>query len=803
MTIINKGNFDVDVMTPPKHEWLIDEKINSYRINRGRVKLTNTLMPGYSLGLGLLFCKFAGTEEWNKFYNLIESINAWNEDEHLLAQIRRLKETHEWIQANEKYKELLTQFPGLKNLNFHDQIQQLVASLHISPEERHCLLSVEIPCDPLMDEFIDMLETSQNIHLGLDPQHDTNAIARSEFESYQVLPKQRFTEVLQKLPVNAPILMSTGRQIFALYHQLSSNEWIYYNSNHLKINTPFTNINSLSNFILSTVYKNESKGTHIPLGIIIPKQNKEIVFDFTELEQLCSQFIDEINTAQHIITSEPGDYPTDHLSPLHLAVVANAQQNIKQLLARGIDVNTKDGLGFSALHYATARAAKILIAHGADVNQPIKKKIQLKEPSESLFHSIENVTPLYIASNFGELDKVKLLIAHGADVNICSSTGMSPLIIALLKGHAEVVDYLLKNNAQVDSLLRKPTIPMLIVPEDKNLRALDFFGAVFAPFYVNHTAAMCAMRNENSEILELLIQHRDVVHEKDQDGVTLLHRAIWSNNMLLAKQLLECGADPNALCSFANAPDSLMSPLYIACLQNNFKIAQLLLQHGASTTINSAGELSCILTVIENGSLPLATLFAEYGANFRQLYQSVSLLDLAIRQKHYHLVDLLLAQGVEPRISAGFISTLHLAIYQRHIPTISKILSWYVQHGISCNEEMNINQKNIALLLNLYQSLKHAIPLHKQLCSCLMNIEPADRLPIIEHAVLLRHGDKALFIKIMEAIKAQGNASPEEIISIIQTEMAGDIGLSQEGKDLLDTLIQFARDYKTTMRLAS
>ena len=790
-------------MIPSKQEWLIDDKINIYRFNRGRAKLTNTLMPGYSLGLGLLFCKFAGTQQWNKFYNLIDSINDWKEDELLLEQVLRLKETKEWNQANEKYKEFLIQFPGLKSLNFSDQIQQLVASLHISPEERHCLLSVEIPCDSFMDEFIDMLEASQNLHLGLGSQEDTNVIERSEFESYQVLPKKKFTEVLQKLPANVPILMSTGRQIFAIYHRLSSNEWIYYNSNHLKLISPFTNVDSLSNFILNTVYKNESKGTHIPLGIIIPKQNKEFAFDSRELEQLCSQFIEEKNAAQHIITTEPSDYPTDHLSPLHLAVMANAQRNIEQLLARGVEVNTPDGLGFSALHYATASVAKILIAHGANVNQPVKKKIQLKEPSESLFHSIENVTPLYIASNFGELDKVKLLIAHGANVNACSSTGMSPIIIALLKDHVEVVDYLLENNAQVDSLLRNPAIPELIPPDDKKLRALDFFGGVFPPFYAHHTAAMCAMRHENSEILNLLIQHRGVVHEKDQYGVTLLHRAIWSNNLLLAKQLLEGGADPNALSSPVNSPGSLMSPLYIACIQNNFKMAQLLLQYAASPRINSSGELSCFLTVIENGSLPLLTLLAEHGANFGQLHQGVSLLDLAIRQKHYHLVDLLLAYGVEPRMNTGFISTLHLAIYQRHIPTISKILSWYVQHGISCNEEMTISNKNITLLLNLYQTLKHAIPLQKQLCSCLMNIEPADRLPVMEHAVLFRHGDKALFIKIADAIKVHVNASPEEIISIIQAEMAADVGLSQEGKDFLDTLIQFACDYKTTMRLAS
>ncbi|MFJ1267599.1 ankyrin repeat domain-containing protein [Legionella lytica] len=791
-------------MTPSEKEWLIDDKINIYRINRGQhIKLTNTLIPGFSLGLGLLFCKFAGSEEWNKFYSLIDSINEWNEDEHLLEQVLRLKETQEWIQANEKYKELLIQFPGLKNLTFHEQIQQLVSSLHISPEERHCLLSVEIPKEPIIEEFIELVETTQNLYLELGSPYGAEVIARSEFESYQVLPKKRFSEVLQKLPANIPILMSTGRQIFAIYQRVSSNEWIYYNSNHLKTTPPFTNLTSLSDYILNTVYKNESKGTHIPLGIIIPKQSKELVFDFGELEQLCSQFIDEKNVEQHIMTAELSDYPTDHLSPLHLAVVANAQNSVKHLLTRGLEVNTVDGLGFSALHYASARIAKLLIAYGADVNQPVKKKIQLKEPSESLYCSIENITPLYLASNFGELDKVKLLMAHGANVDACSSTGMSPIIIALLKGHVEVVGYLLEKNARVDSLLRKPEAAELIHSNDKSLRALDFFGAVFAPLYANHTPAMCAIRHEHREILSLLIQHRDVVHEKDQYGVTLLHRAIWSHNVLLAKQLLEGGADPNALSSQANAPSSLMSPLYVACHQNNFKMAQLLLQYGASTRINRPGELSCLLTTIENGSLPLIRLLAEHGANFAQMHQGVSLLDLAIRQKHYHLVDLLLARGVEPRMNNGFISTLHLAIYQKHIPTISKILSWYVQHDIPCQEEMNISNKNISLLLHLYHTLKHAIPLQKQLYSSLMNIESADGLAALAHAVLFKLGDKALFIKIAEAINAQVNPSPEELISIIQLEMAADSGLSQEGKDILGTLIQFARDYKTTVRLAS
>ena len=781
------------VMSPPNQEWLIDDKINFYQINRGRTEQTNTLIPGYSLGLSLLFCEHAGTEQWNKFYNLIDSINDWNEDEHLLEQVLRLKETPDWLRANEKYKELLAQFPGLRSLNFYDQIQQLVSSLHISPEERHCLLSVEIPNDPLMDELINRLESIQNRHLGLGALLDANSPARSEFESYQLMPKAKLIELLSKLPAHTPILMSTGRQVFALYHRLTSNEWIYYNSRHLKKTSPFTSVDSLANYILNTVYKNESKGTHIPLAVIIPKQNKDVLFDFKELEELCNEFIED-KTAPQITTAEPGDYPTDYLSPLHLAVIANAKKNIEDLLARGAEVNIRDGLGFSALHYATVRIAKILIDHGADVNQPARKKIQLKEPSESLFHSIENVTPLYIACNFGELDKVKLLITHGANINACSSTGMTPILIALLKGHTAVVHYLLENNARVDLRLKKP-IRKLVAPADKSLKALEFFGAVFAPLYANHTAAMCALRNENTESLELLIQYRNVVYETDQYGTTLLHRATWSNNLPLAKQLLDGGADPNALSSTVNTPNSLMSPLYIACLQNNFKMAQLLLQYGASTRANSPGELSCFLTVIENGSLPLATLLADHGANLKQLHRGVSLLDYAIRQQHYHLVDLLLARGVEPRMNTGFISTLHLAIYQKHIPTISKILSWYVQHGIPCYDMTNVNNKNIALILHLYQTLKSAIPLQKQLYSCLINSDPADRLPVIERSLLFKHGDKALFMNIAEAIKAQANITSHQIISIIQTEMAADMGLSQEGKDFLDSLIQYARDY--------
>ena len=59
-------------------------------------------------------------------------------------------------------------------------------------------------------------------------------------------------------------------------------------------------------------------------------------------------------------------------------------------------------------------------------------------------------SPLYNASNYGQLRSVKVLLNNGADIDKAKFDRVTPLMGACLKGHLNVVDVLLRHNANVN-----------------------------------------------------------------------------------------------------------------------------------------------------------------------------------------------------------------------------------------------------------------------------------------------------------------------------------------------------------------
>ena len=103
-----------------------------------------------------------------------------------------------------------------------------------------------------------------------------------------------------------------------------------------------------------------------------------------------------------------GESPPD--IPIHEAVRKGNIVAAKKHLAAGADVNAKDIVGKTPLHWAAGnegrQVAELLIANGADVNA-----------------QSEMGTPLHFAAAFGHKEIVELLIAKDAGVNAKSDDG--------------------------------------------------------------------------------------------------------------------------------------------------------------------------------------------------------------------------------------------------------------------------------------------------------------------------------------------------------------------------------------------
>ena len=103
-------------------------------------------------------------------------------------------------------------------------------------------------------------------------------------------------------------------------------------------------------------------------------------------------------------------------------------QKAKALIENGADPNESDDQGCTPLHHASRNGSKkivkLLLKHGANVNAKLNTTFK---------------TPLHEAVNHGHLNIVKILIWYGADLSCKTRNQTTPIHIAAVKGHVEIV----------------------------------------------------------------------------------------------------------------------------------------------------------------------------------------------------------------------------------------------------------------------------------------------------------------------------------------------------------------------------
>ena len=121
---------------------------------------------------------------------------------------------------------------------------------------------------------------------------------------------------------------------------------------------------------------------------------------------------------------------------------------MQELLKRGFDPNSPNPQGQPALIYAMQRGAPKAV--DLLVNWP-RSNLSIKNP--------QNETPLMLAAINNQLDLAKVLIARGADVN---QPGWTPLHYAASKGHVEMMRLLIEHHAYLDAESPNGTTPLMM-----------------------------------------------------------------------------------------------------------------------------------------------------------------------------------------------------------------------------------------------------------------------------------------------------------------------------------------------------
>ncbi|HTX25203.1 MAG TPA: ankyrin repeat domain-containing protein [Steroidobacteraceae bacterium] len=363
----------------------------------------------------------------------------------------------------------------------------------------------------------------------------------------------------------------------------------------------------------------------------------------------------------------------DASAALLRAAMANNHAAAMLLLTQGADVRARASDGTTALMWAAsngdAALAQALIRKGANVSAvnaygDCAMQEAAVAPSTAILKMLlaaganvdspnpEGQTALMIVARTGSVEAAKLLIGHGADVNAIERWGgQTALMWAAAQRQPQMVKLLLHDGAKPDLHSAVRDWQRRVTAEGRP-KIMNVGGL---------TALHFAAREDCIECAKDLVEGGADINALDPDDTTPLVVALMNMHFDLAKYLISAGADVNRWDVFGD------TPLYVAIDMNTlptggrpdlpstdattgYQIAELLLAKGADPNaqlklrppyrngvFDRGGD-----QVLSTGATPLL-LAAKVG--------DVSSVKLLLQ---YHaLVNLPNAEGVTPLMAAA------------------------------------------------------------------------------------------------------------------------------------------------------
>jgi ankyrin repeat protein len=313
---------------------------------------------------------------------------------------------------------------------------------------------------------------------------------------------------------------------------------------------------------------------------------------------------------------------------IHDAVIAGNVEEVKKLLANGVDLNKEDQFrGMTApLHLAAASGHKEIVEllitdGGADVNLRLNINGQtaldgvhdkqvadlLRKHGAKTYEELNRSARTLIDAVEGEeIESLKKHLAEGIDVNIEDKDGDAPLHRAVLLGRKDFAELLISKGANVNAMsnimlgqFNKRRYSLLDI-------AIQFDKTEIADLLIKHGAKTADWINADKFIHKAASAgHIEAVKKHLADGVnvnemnvfenkTPLHSAVWSGRKEVVELLIAKGADVNLKASLGRTPlDQINLKLRASNFEEPLKedrkkifteIADLLRKHGGRTS---------------------------------------------------------------------------------------------------------------------------------------------------------------------------------------------------------------------------
>lgn len=310
---------------------------------------------------------------------------------------------------------------------------------------------------------------------------------------------------------------------------------------------------------------------------------------------------------------------------LHLAAFFNIKNNL-DLIIKSNDINSETKFGNTALTIAMQKnnlkiiqkllylkntlninhfgENKLTVLHKAAQFNSIRSLSEIMPYASSELINSQNKygeTALHIAAYKGYVEIIELLIKFNANIFLKNKTGMSPLELALSKKNYKSGNVLLKHINLIDSIADKNILNNLSIKEALDLNCLEVAKFIALSKY-----------NCDNDIQKILshpkcsIAHLCACFNKHHDSL--------ENNL-------------DEINSIVNG----MTPLFIACKKGYYGIAKILLDLGANANIKT-NDISPLMIAQSKNHTNTINLLNEYALKPRLLKKEKNALEEAIKK---------------------------------------------------------------------------------------------------------------------------------------------------------------------------
>ncbi len=263
------------------------------------------------------------------------------------------------------------------------------------------------------------------------------------------------------------------------------------------------------------------------------------------------------------------------------------------------------------------------------------------------FHELGKTPPLIFAIKYNKKEVIETLLLYGANVNIQDREGNTPLHFAIKFRHYELMATLLHYGADI-TIENSESISSYELATQAEKEMISKIETLVDTS--SHNIFETARLGDLNRLVHS-VTNASQLQQTNNEGQSLLHLAILSNNIKIVLYLLNKGVDIDA------EDNEGLTPLIIALSHPRFmNVAILLLNRHATLEHVSKSGHSALSVAIRNNNPEGALMLIKRGANINiadNAHTPLTLTHVALLQYHEQaqqyreLETLLLAKGAK------------------------------------------------------------------------------------------------------------------------------------------------------------